>query len=48
MTGREIEDAPTLPGISEGEILVIRSTRRKKSASAFAKVVALLSLFQPG
>jgi predicted metal-dependent hydrolase len=36
MTGREIEDeAPTLPGISEGEILVIRSTRRKKSASAY-------------
>ena len=37
MTGREIEGdiAPTLPGISEGEILVIRSTRRKKSASAY-------------
>ncbi len=37
MTGREIEQefAPTLPGISEGEILVIRSTRRKKSASAY-------------
>ena len=36
MTGREIgDDAPTLPGISEGEILVIRSTRRKKSASAY-------------
>ncbi len=37
MTGREIEEefAPTLPGISEGEILVIRSTRRKKSASAY-------------
>jgi predicted metal-dependent hydrolase len=37
MTGREIgeEVAPTLPGISEGEILVIRSTRRKKSASAY-------------
>ncbi len=29
------ETAPTLPGISEGEILVIRSTRRKKSASAY-------------
>ena len=28
-------DAPTLPGVSEGEILVIRSTRRKKSASAY-------------
>ena len=37
MTGREIEgdDVPTLPGITEGEILVIRSTRRKKSASAY-------------
>lgn len=37
MTSREIgeEEAPTLPGISEGEILVIRSTRRKKSASAY-------------
>ena len=37
MTGREIKEefAPTLPGISEGEILVIRSTRRKKSASAY-------------
>jgi predicted metal-dependent hydrolase len=37
MIGREIEVdvAPTLPGISEGEILVIRSTRRKKSASAY-------------
>ena len=33
----EIEDfdAPTLPGITEGEILVLRSTRRKKSASAY-------------
>jgi predicted metal-dependent hydrolase len=28
-------DAPTLPGLTEGEILVIRSTRRKKSASAY-------------
>ena len=28
-------EAPTLPGVSEGEILVIRSTRRKKSASAY-------------
>jgi predicted metal-dependent hydrolase len=28
-------DAPTLPGVTEGEILVIRSTRRKKSASAY-------------
>ena len=42
MTGREIpgremagEASPTLPGITEGEILVIRSTRRKKSASAY-------------
>ena len=37
MTGREIgeDQAPTLPGITEGEILVIRSTRRKKSASAY-------------
>jgi len=33
----EIEDfeTPTLPGITEGEILVLRSTRRKKSASAY-------------
>jgi predicted metal-dependent hydrolase len=28
-------DTPTLPGITEGEILVLRSTRRKKSASAY-------------
>ena len=28
-------EAPTLPGVTEGEILVIRSTRRKKSASAY-------------
>jgi predicted metal-dependent hydrolase len=37
MLGREISDdlSPTLPGISEGEILVIRSPRRKKSASAY-------------
>ena len=33
--GEMDETAPTLPGISEGEILVIRSTRRKKSASAY-------------
>jgi predicted metal-dependent hydrolase len=26
---------PTLPGISEGEIIVIRSARRKKSSSAY-------------
>ena len=31
----EFDDSPTLPGISEGEILVIRSKRRKKSASAY-------------
>jgi predicted metal-dependent hydrolase len=31
----ESESAPTLPGITEGEILVIRSTRRKKNASAY-------------
>lgn len=30
-----IEDDLTLPGITEGEILVIRSTRRKKSSSAY-------------
>ena len=29
------DEAPTLPGITEGEILVIRSARRKKSASAY-------------
>ena len=29
------DEVPTLPGITEGEILVIRSTRRKKSASAY-------------
>ena len=34
MTSREFEDV-TLPGIEEGEILVIRSTRRKKSISAY-------------
>jgi hypothetical protein len=33
--GAEDFDAPTLPGITEGEILVLRSTRRKKSASAY-------------
>jgi len=27
-------DGETLPGISEGEIVVIRSTRRKKNISA--------------
>ena len=36
-------DGDTLPGISEGEIIVIRSTRRKKNISATAKVVASLS-----
>jgi predicted metal-dependent hydrolase len=30
-----VEEALTLPGIDEGEILVIRSTRRKKSISAY-------------
>lgn len=40
MLSREISEdgadlAPTLPGITEGEILVIRSPRRKKSASAY-------------
>mgnify|MGYP000049755791 CR=1 FL=1 len=34
MTTREFEDV-TLPGIEEGEILVIRSKRRKKSISAY-------------
>jgi predicted metal-dependent hydrolase len=29
------EDEPTLPGISEGEILVIRSARRKRNISAY-------------
>ena len=28
-------DGETLPGISEGEIIVIRSTRRKKNVSAY-------------
>ncbi|MDP5051814.1 MAG: hypothetical protein NWP62_02840, partial [Candidatus Planktophila sp.] len=28
-------DGETLPGISEGEIIVIRSTRRKKNISAY-------------
>ena len=28
-------DGETLPGISEGEIVVIRSTRRKKNISAY-------------
>lgn len=40
MPSREISefdegDALTLPGITEGEIIVIRSARRKKSASAY-------------
>ena len=35
MSINEEFDAPTLPGVTEGEILVIRSTRRKKSASAY-------------
>ncbi|MFM1909457.1 MAG: hypothetical protein RLZZ545_155 [Actinomycetota bacterium] len=39
MTSRELVDGEfvdvTLPGIEEGEILVIRSTRRKKSISAY-------------
>jgi predicted metal-dependent hydrolase len=30
-----LEEDLTLPGITEGEILVIRSTRRKKSSSAY-------------
>lgn len=30
-----VDDELTLPGITEGEILVIRSTRRKKSSSAY-------------
>ena len=34
MTSREFEDV-TLPGIEEGEIIVIRSQRRKKSISAY-------------
>jgi hypothetical protein len=29
------EDEPTLPGITEGEILVIRSARRKRNISAY-------------
>ena len=33
-TGGEFEDV-TLPGVDEGEILVIRSARRKKSISAY-------------
>ncbi len=31
----ELGDENTLPGISEGEIIVIRSTRRKKNISAY-------------
>ena len=31
----EMDEDLTLPGITEGEILVIRSTRRKKSSSAY-------------
>jgi hypothetical protein len=34
----------TLPGVDEGEILVIRSTRRKKSISAKAVASSSLSL----
>ena len=31
----DLDDDATLPGISEGEIVVIRSTRRKKNISAY-------------
>jgi len=33
--GEELDHDATLPGISEGEIVVIRSTRRKKNISAY-------------
>lgn len=35
LEGEDLEQPPTLPGISEGEIVVIRSLRRKKSSSAY-------------
>ena len=35
MTGGEFSEELTLPGITEGEIIVIRSPRRKKSSSAY-------------
>lgn len=35
MTSGEFVEDLTLPGITEGEIIVIRSTRRKKSSSAY-------------
>jgi predicted metal-dependent hydrolase len=35
MASREFEEDLTLPGITEGEIIVIRSPRRKKSSSAY-------------
>ena len=38
--GGEFEEV-TLPGVDEGEILVIRSTRRKKSISAYRQGAAI-------
>jgi len=35
MSSGEFEEELTLPGITEGEIIVIRSPRRKKSSSAY-------------
>lgn len=35
LRGEDLDHDATLPGISEGEIVVIRSTRRKKNISAY-------------
>lgn len=35
LTVHDLEDDATLPGITEGEIVVVRSNRRKKSISAY-------------
>jgi len=44
MTTGEFEEV-TLPGVNEGEILVIRSARRKKVSPLTAKVGESLSQF---
>ena len=35
VAAEELDDGQSLPGINEGEIIVIRSTRRKKNISAY-------------
>ena len=31
----ELDDSPVLPGMGEGEIIVVRSARRKRNISAY-------------